>query len=417
MTGRGGSGDGGGRGGASEAPEGRPTVRAAEIGVGGSPARLEIPPDRYRDRLERARAAAAAGGFDALLVGAGPDLRYLTGYDPLPLERLTLLVLPADGEPVLVVPRLEHPSAEAALRVDVPIAAWDETDDPYAVVAGRVGGRLGGTLRLAVSDRLWALHLLRLEAALPAAEFSPASVVLRRLRMRKDPDEIRLLAAAAAAADRVVEAIARGRLVGRTEADVAREIRDRLIAEGHERAEFAIVGSGPNSASPHHEAGGRRIEPGEPIVLDIGGSLGGYGSDITRTLWVTGGDRSRGPDPTFRRIYEVVQAAQARAVATIRPGVAAESLDAVARAVIDAAGYGPHFIHRTGHGIGLEGHEDPYLVAGNPEPIEEGMAFSVEPGVYLEGRYGVRIEDIVVCGEAGPIVLNDVTRELLVVDG
>lgn len=388
-------------------------------GTGGSerPTRPGIPPARYSERLERAVAAAAEAGFDALLVGAGPDLRYLTGYDPLPLERLTLLVLPADGEAVLVVPRLERSSAEAALRIDVPIVAWDETEDPYAIVAGRVGGQLGRAPRLAVSDRLWAVHLLRLEAALPSAEFSPASIVLRRLRMQKDPDEIRLLGAAAAAADRVVEAIARGRLVGRSEADVAREIRDRLVAEGHERAEFAIVGSGPNSAAPHHEAGERRIGPGEPIVFDIGGTLGGYGSDITRTIWVTGGDPGRGPDETFRAIYRVVQEAQAAAVAAVRPGVSAERLDAVARAVIEAAGYGPHFIHRTGHGIGLEGHEDPYLVAGNPESLEEGMAFSIEPGIYLEGRYGVRIEDIVVCGETGPIVLNGVTRELLVVDG
>lgn len=379
--------------------------------------RPTIAPARYRERLERAAVASADGGFDALLVGTGPDLRYLTGYETLPLERLTLLVLPADGEPVLVVPRLERPAAEAGLRVELPIVAWDETDDPYAIVAGRVGGGLGRAPRLAVSDRLWALHLLRLEAALPAAEFSPASVVLRRLRMRKDPDELRLLAAAAAAADRVVEAIAWGRLVGRTEAEVAREVRERLVAEGHETAEFAIVASGPNAASPHHEASGRRIGPGEPIVLDIGGTLGGYGSDITRTIWVTGGDPGRGPDETFRTIYRVVQEAQAAAVAAVRPGIPAEALDAVARSIIEAAGYGDAFIHRTGHGIGLEGHEDPYLVAGNPEPIEPGMAFSIEPGIYLEGRYGVRIEDIVVCGESGPTVLNGVSRELLVVPG
>ncbi|HWP61849.1 MAG TPA: Xaa-Pro peptidase family protein [Candidatus Binatia bacterium] len=379
--------------------------------------RHTIPPARYRERLERAASAAADGGFDALLVGTGPDLRYLTGYEALPLERLTLLVLPADGEPVLVVPRLERPAAEAGLRVELPIVAWDETDDPYAIVAGRVGGGLGRAPRLAVSDRLWALHLLRLEAVLPAAEFSPASVVLRRLRMRKDPDELRLLAAAAAAADRVVEAIAWGRLVGRTEAEVAREVRERLVAEGHETAEFAIVASGPNAASPHHEASGRRIGPGEPIVLDIGGTLGGYGSDITRTIWVTGGDPGQGPDETFRTIHRVVQEAQAAAVAAVRPGIPAEALDAVARSIIEAAGYGDAFIHRTGHGIGLEGHEDPYLVAGNPEPIEPGMAFSIEPGIYLEGRYGVRIEDIVVCGESGPTVLNGVSRELLVVPG
>jgi Xaa-Pro aminopeptidase len=226
-----------------------------------------------------------------------------------------------------------------------------------------------------------------------------------------------LLRLAAQAADRVVAQIAGGRLVGRTEADVAREVRERLIAEGHEEAHFAIVGSGPNSASPHHEASERVIQAGEPIVLDIGGTLGGYGSDITRTLWVTGGDDANGPDEEFRHLFGVLHAAQERATRAIRPGVACEAVDATARGVIDAEGYGEAFFHRTGHGIGLEVHEDPYLVDGNSEQLAEGMAFSVEPGIYLSGRYGARIEDIVVCGRDGPIVLNEASRELYVVDG
>jgi Xaa-Pro aminopeptidase len=205
--------------------------------------------------------------------------------------------------------------------------------------------------------------------------------------------------------------------MGRSEAEVAREVRDRLVAEGHEHAEFWIVASGPNSASPHHEAGGRVIGAGEPVVIDIGGQLGGYGSDITRTVWVDGGDPARGPHSDFARLYAVLRDAQAAATAAIRPGIAAEEIDAVARDAIAAAGFGPNFIHRTGHGKGLEGHEDPYIVAGNAEPIEATMAFSVEPGIYLEGRFGARIEDIVVCGDHGPIVLNEMTRELLVVHG
>jgi Xaa-Pro aminopeptidase len=271
--------------------------------------------------------------------------------------------------------------------------------------------------RLGASDRLWALHLLRFQAALPTVVFEPASLVLRDLRIVKDTDEVALLRLAAQAADRVVHEVAHGRLVGRTEADVAREVRDRLLDEGHDRAEFAIVASGPNSASPHHEASERVIRPGEPIVLDIGGPLGGYGSDITRMLWVTGGDAAHGPDDEFLRLYAVLRAAQAEATHAVRPGVACERIDLVAREIISAAHYGAHFIHRTGHGIGLEGHEDPYLVAGNAEVLEPGMAFSVEPGIYLEGRYGARIEDIVVCGEDGPIVLNEAPRHLLVVTG
>jgi Xaa-Pro aminopeptidase len=262
-----------------------------------------------------------------------------------------------------------------------------------------------------------AAFVLGLQRVLADAAFSLASAVLRELRMRKDADEVALLRRAAHAADRVIAAIAAGPLVGRTEADVAREVRERLVAEGHDRAEFWIVASGPNSASPHHDPGERVIAAGEPIVLDIGGTLAGYGSDITRTLWVTGGDPDRGPDEAFRHLYGILQGAQDEATGAVRPGVACERIDDVARGMITAAGYGPSFFHRTGHGIGLEGHEEPYIVAGSSQALEPGMAFSVEPGIYLEGRYGARIEDIVVCGEAGPIVLNEAPRDLLVVAG
>lgn len=379
--------------------------------------RPAIPAARYGERIARARAGARARGLDALLVGVGPDLLYLAGYPAMPLERLTMLVVPAEGPVTLVVPRLEAAPAlacPAAAAGHAILATWEETEDPVAVVRGLLPAV---PARLGVSDRLWALHLLRLQAALPDAAFEPASLVLRELRMVKDADEIALLRLAAQAADRVIHEVAHGRLVGRTEADVAAEVRERLVAEGHDRADFAIVGSGPNAASPHHEASERVIAPGEPIVLDIGGPLGGYGSDITRMVWVTGGDATCGPDDEFLRLYSVLRAAQAEATHAVRPGVSCERIDLVAREMIAAAGHGAHFIHRTGHGIGLEGHEDPYIVAGNGELLEPGMAFSVEPGIYLEGRYGARIEDIVVCGEDGPIVLNEAPHELLVVTG
>jgi Xaa-Pro aminopeptidase len=198
---------------------------------------------------------------------------------------------------------------------------------------------------------------------------------------------------------------------------VASEVRERLINEGHETALFAIVAAGPNTASPHHEASARVIRAGEPIVLDIGGTLGGYGSDVTRTLWVTGGDAANGPDEQFRHLFAVLHAAQSAATAAVRPGVSCESIDSTARTIIDAEGYGEAFFHRTGHGIGLEGHEEPYLITGNSLPLRAGMAFSVEPGIYLHGTYGARIEDIVVCGDDGPVALNEAPRELLVVDG
>jgi len=371
-------------------------------------------------RLDRAAALACAHGLDGLMVGVGSDLRYLTGYAALPLERLTMLVVACGRRPALIVPRLEVAAARAGLRAEVPIESWDEVDDPHALALAQLDpARLASRPRLAVSDQLWAFHLLRFQAQLATATptFVALSPVLRELRMIKDAGEITLLRRAAHAADRVVTALAAGRLVGRTEGDVAREVRERLVAEGHDDARFAIVASGPNSASPHHEASDREIRAGEPIVLDIGGTIGGYGSDITRTLWVTGGDGANGPDDRYRELYASLQHAQHAATAAVRPGVACEGIDGVARRAIAADGYGDSFIHRTGHGIGLDGHEDPYLVAGNSEPLREGMAFSVEPGIYFEGEYGARIEDIVVCGEAGPIVLNEAPRDLLVVDG
>ena len=373
-----------------------------------------IPASRFAERLERAVAATEAAGLAAMLVAVGSDMRYLTGYEAMPLKRLTVLVLRPGEEPTIVVPRLELAAAEAGLRTRVQIRTWDETDDPYALAVAEIPA----AGRIALSDTMFAMHVLTFQAALAAdATFVPASTVLSELRMVKDADEIALLRAAAQAADRVVAAICGGPLVGRTEDEVAHEVRERLVDEGHDTTSFAIVGSGPNSASPHHDASDRVIQAGEPIVLDIGGTLGGYGSDITRTLWVTGGDASKGPDRRFVELFDVLYEAQAAGRDAVKPGVACETIDAAARGVIDKAGHGEAFFHRTGHGIGLEGHEDPYLLAGNTLPLRAGMAFSVEPGIYYPGRYGARIEDIVVCGDDGPIVLNETPRELAVVDG
>jgi Xaa-Pro aminopeptidase len=386
--------------------------------------RPSIPAERYRERLAAAQALAGEAGFAALLVGVGADMRYLAGYPAMPLERLTMLVIPAAGRWSLIAPRLEATPARLcppAAAGDLPVVTWEETDDAHALVASLVRDARrepgGAGLRIAVSDDLPARHLLRLQERLAGASFELASPLLGGLRIVKDADEIALLTEAAHAADRVVAQIAAGRLVGRTEADVAREVRERLIAEGHEEAHFAIVGSGPNSASPHHEASERVIAAGEPIVLDIGGTIAGYGSDITRTLWVTGGDPAKGPDERFRHLFGVLYGAQAAATRAVRPGVAPEAVDAAARRPIEAEGFGEAFFHRTGHGIGLEGHEDPYIIAGNADPLREGTAFSVEPGIYLVGEYGARIEDIVVCGPDGPIVLNEAPRELYVVHG
>jgi Xaa-Pro aminopeptidase len=368
------------------------------------------------ERLARARDELADRGVDALLIGPSADFRYLTGYRPPLLERLTLLVVPAHGDARLVVPALEAPLAHEHLGgLDVEVVSWQETDDPIVLVRAALAAS-GPADRLAVGDQLWSGFLLRLQAALPGAEFTVASAVTRPLRMVKDAAEVAALARVAAAVDRVVDGLAEVRWAGRSEREVARELDERIRAV-HDETLFVIVGAGPNSASPHHEPGERVIQPGDAVVVDIGGSLDGYCSDTTRTLVV--GEPAAG----FLELYEVLRAAQRAGCAAVRAGVAAEAVDAACREVIAAAGYGEHFIHRTGHGIGLEVHEDPYVVAGNTEPLAPGMAFSVEPGIYLAGRYGARIEDIVVCPEPdgaaaqGARRLNQTSRDLRVVPG
>lgn len=384
----------------------------------------QIPATRYADRLSKCRDAVAAHDFAALLIGVGPDLRYLTGFAGEPMERLTLLIVPAKGPVWFVVPRLEATGAAAtplARSGAIEVVTFEETEDAAGLVANYLSGaRLDAGPAawepLGLSDRLWAMHVLQLQRTMPGRRFEAASTVMRELRQVKDEDERRLLRLAAEAADRTIEAVAAGRLVGRSEADVSREIRARLLDEGHDLADFAIVGSGPNGASPHHDAGDRTIRAGEPVVLDIGGTLAGYMSDTTRTIWVAG-EQGVQPEPEFRVVYDLVREAQAVATAAVRPGVPAQEIDAAARETIASAGYGELFTHRTGHGIGLEVHEDPYIVAGNPTPLAPGMAFSVEPGVYLPGRWGVRLENIVMCVDGGSEVLNRSNLDLRVVRG
>jgi Xaa-Pro aminopeptidase len=329
------------------------------------------------------------------------------GYDAIPLERLTCLVVPADGDPLIVVPGLEKPAAVASPvgELGLEVLTWTETDDPYALVASLVPSHG----RAAVDNHMWAEKVLRLRAAMPGVEQVLAGAVLRGLRLRKTPDEVEALRRAGAAIDRVHAQVPQWLRAGRTEREVGRDIADAIIAEGHVRVDFVIVGSGPNGASPHHELSDRVLEVGDPVVVDIGGTMpDGYCSDETRTYCL--GE----PPSDFAAYYAVLLAAQEAACAHVAPGVSAESVDAAARSVIDAAGYGEYFVHRTGHGIGLETHEEPYIVSGNTELLEPGMAFSIEPGIYVPGRHGARIEDIVVCGATSGERVNNRPRELVV---
>jgi Xaa-Pro aminopeptidase len=376
------------------------------------------PADLYpAARLTQVADAVRAGGLSALLLTPGPDLRYVTGYDAHQLERLTCLVVPADGDPFLVVPELELKAAQAspAGGLGVEIVAWGESEDAFAKIRQRVRAAesLGlptlGLPTLGLSDRMWALNVLRFADTFPGARQVLASTVLADLRVRKSPAEIEALREAGAAIDRVHAKVPQWLRAGVTEREVGAKIAEAILAEGHVSVDFTIVGSGPNAASPHHEVSDRVLLTGDVVVVDIGGTMAsGYCSDCTRTYAIGT------PPAEFSEYYPVLHAAQDAGVRAARPGVTAESVDKTTRDVIDAAGYGEWFIHRTGHGIGLETHEDPYIVAGNATPLEPGMAFSVEPGIY-PGPHGARIEDIVICTETGHERLNNAPRSLIVV--
>jgi Xaa-Pro aminopeptidase len=368
------------------------------------------------ERVHAAREIAAETGVDLLVVTPGSDLRYLAGYNAHAMERLTALAVPRSGEPFLVVPRLEAPMVEAspAGSLGLEVMPWDETDDPFSLLASAATARLGSApARVAVGARTWAEHALGVQQALPGSALELAGPVIDRLRMIKSAAEVEELALAGAAIDRVHARMGEWLRVGRTEAEVGADIAAAILGEGHVGVDFTIVGSGPNGASPHHELSGRTIQAGELVVVDIGGETAtGYRSDCTRTYVVGGSAPAEVAD-----WYGVLQAAQAAATAAVRPGVTAEAIDASARDVIADAGWGEHFIHRTGHGIGLDTHEAPYIVVGNDLPLVPGIAFSVEPGIYLAGRCGARIEDIVVCTEDGVRTLNNGRRELVELAG
>jgi Xaa-Pro aminopeptidase len=366
----------------------------------------------FEQRIDRVRSAMADQGVDALLLSVGPDLPWLIGYEAMPLERLTMLVVRADGPATLVIPQFEVPRVVA--RPDVfDIAGWTETEDPVAIVADLAAG----AGMAAIGDHTWSRFLVALQQAMTGTDWMSAGSVTGALRAVKEPHEVDRLQAAASGVDRVATALQSGEipLIGRTEADVSAELGRRILAEGHAVVNFAIVAAGENAASPHHHAGSRVIQPDEVVLCDFGGTTvepdgqPGYCSDITRCVYT--GE----PPAEFAEAYAALQDAQARAVQAATVGSAAESVDKVARDRLAEADLDQWFLHRLGHGIGVEAHEDPYLVAGNDVPLDAGNAFSVEPGFYIEGRWGARIEDIVVATDDGPRPLNTVSHDLAVV--
>jgi Xaa-Pro aminopeptidase len=368
-------------------------------------------PDVYRRRIAAATAATADAGLAGLVITPGYDLRYLLGSRAQTFERLTALVLPVSGEPTMVVPRLELASLKESAVADLGLAVrdWVDGDDPYRLVAEALTGLAGRPAATAVTDSMPALHLLPLADVLGVLPVL-ATGVLRGLRMVKDASEIDALRKAGAAIDRVHSRVPDFLVPGRSEADVAADIAEAIVAEGHSEVAFVIVGSGPHGADPHHSYSDRELRVGDIVVVDIGGAYEpGYNSDSTRTYSI--GE----PSPEVAQQYSVLQRAQQAAVEAVRPGVTAEEVDAAARDVLAEAGLAEYFVHRTGHGIGLSVHEEPYIVAGNDLPLQAGMAFSVEPGIYFPGRWGARIEDIVVVGEDGALPVNHRPHELIVV--
>ena len=362
----------------------------------------------YRRRLAAATAATAKAGLAGLVITPGYDLRYLIGSRAQTFERLTALVLPVSGDPTIVVPRLELASLKQSAVTDLGLVVrdWVDGDDPYQLVAAAMGG---APIATAVTDSMPALHLLPLADVLGVLPVL-ATDVLRELRMVKDAAEVDALRKAGAAIDRVHARVPEFLVPGRTEADVAADIAEAIVAEGHSEVAFVIVGSGPHGADPHHEYSDREIQAGDIVVVDIGGPYApGYNSDSTRTYSI--GE----PSAEVAQRYSVLQRAQRAAVEAVRPGVTAEQVDAAARDVLAEAGLAEYFVHRTGHGIGLSVHEEPYIVAGNDLPLQAGMAFSVEPGIYFPGQWGARIEDIVVVAEDGAQSVNHRPHELIVV--
>ncbi|BBX61862.1 putative dipeptidase PepE [Mycobacterium saskatchewanense] len=364
----------------------------------------------YARRLASAASATADAGLTGLVITPGYDLRYLVGSRAQTHERLTALVLPASGDPTVVVPRLELASLKesAIAELGVAVRDWVDGDDPYRLVSAALGGAPAAT---AVTDSMPALHLLPLAEVLGLLPVL-ATDILRALRMVKEECEIDALRKAGAAIDRVHARVSEFLIPGRTEADVAADIADAIVAEGHSEVAFIIVGSGPHSADPHHGYSDRELQSGDIVVVDIGGAYGaGYHSDSTRTYSIGQ------PDPDVAQQYSVLQQAQRAAFEAVRPGVTAEEVDATARDVLARAGLAEAFVHRTGHGIGLSVHEEPYIVAGNDLPLTAGMAFSIEPGIYFPGHWGARIEDIVIVTEDGAEAVNHRPHELIVVPG
>lgn len=360
-------------------------------------------PDRFAERRQQAAALLREGGIDLLLVGPSASFRYFTGRHTVSTERFAALLIRPDGTAAAFVPRLQAPLYEGA---GLEVVVWDEEQAPLTLLADRLIAQ--SVRRIAINDELWSGFLLKLRMAAPHIELLPDAAITTRLRSRKQPDEIDALRAAAARIDTVWEKFcaAPEGLSGHTEFALRRRIDALMRAEGFTEIPWIDVGAGPNGASPLHHGSEHVVAPGEPVVFDFAGLYDSWYADICRVA--VAGEA----DPAFLHLYDTLSEAQEAACQAVRPGMPAQEIDRVARRIITERGYGPYFTHRIGHGIGMAAHEDPYIVEGNPTPLVPGMVFSIEPGIYVPGRWGARIEDILVVTEDGAERLNTVPRTL-----
>ena len=367
----------------------------------------------FDKRFESVRSAMSRADIDMLLLSVGADLPWLTGYEAMPLERLTMLAISKESKAKLFIPRLE--AARVVERPDLfDLVAWDENQNPVSIVADLIKPKS----KVAIGGHTWSKFLLQFQTQTTGVSWTDATDITGPLRAVKDPHEIERLRAAAEGVDRIAAALQQGeiKLIGRKESEIAEEFAQRILAEGHAKVNFTIVASGENAASPHHEAGSRVVQPNEVVLFDFGGTTiekegePGYCSDITRCVY-TGT-----PPQEFVDSYDALQEAQEAGVQAATVGASAASVDAAAREVLRNAGLGEWFIHRLGHGIGVEAHEDPYLVETNQAQLAAGNAFSIEPGFYIPGKWGARIEDIVIATNDGPISLNKADHNLAIVE-
>jgi Xaa-Pro dipeptidase len=357
-----------------------------------------LPGTLYAERLERLQELIATAEAEAFLCLPGTNFLYLAGLNPGRSERLIALLVPAEGQPEIVAPAFERERL-AGNRLFAEIRVWEEHQDPYRLVAERLSrprGRMRDVLLEATTDVVAAARLARADDRL---DLVPDEQVMDALRSRKSAAELALLRHAIRLTHDARDEVARGLAAGVTEAEVAGRLTAALTARSGEPA-WALAQFAAGSAVPHGEAGSRRLKKGDVVLLDCGTSWGGYQGDITRTF-VFGGE----PSGEVKKVMATVRRAHDAAVAAAAPGVACEAVDAAARKVIEKAGYGEFFTHRTGHGLGMDVHEHPYLVNGNRRRLAPGNVVTVEPGIYLPGRFGVRHENDVLVTEGGAEIL------------